>query len=97
MLLVKRLGILIISIYLRAEMLSEILVLSGNRMLSPLAMIILQYVAACFLCGLFLLAISRLNPISPRGWFEYYRFFTIPYIIMRQNDYSGWDKKCIYI
>ena len=49
---------------------------------SPLAMMILQYVAACFFCGLFLLAISRLDPISPRGWFEYYRSFTIPYIII---------------
>ena len=49
---------------------------------SPLAMIIIQYVAACFFCGLFLLIISRLDPISPRGWFEYYRSFTIPYIII---------------
>ena len=50
--------------------------------ISPLAMMIIQYVAACFFCGLFLLAISRLDPISPRGWFEYYRSFTIPYIII---------------
>ena len=50
--------------------------------ISPLAMMIIQYVAACFFCGLFLLAVSRLNPISPRGWFEYYRSFTIPYIII---------------
>jgi hypothetical protein len=49
---------------------------------SPLAMIIIQYLAACFFCGLFLLAISRLDPITPRGWFEYYRSFTIPYIII---------------
>ncbi len=49
---------------------------------SPLAMMILQYVAACFFCGLFLLVISRVDPISPRGWFEYYRSFTIPYIII---------------
>ena len=50
--------------------------------ISPLAMMIIQYVAACFFCGLFLLAVSRLDPISPRGWFEYYRSFTIPYIII---------------
>ena len=25
---------------------------------------------------------KRLDPISPRGWFEYYRSFTIPYIII---------------
>ena len=54
--------------------------LFGN--ISPLAMMILQYVAACLLCGLFLLVISRWEPISPRGWFEYYRSFTIPYIIL---------------
>ncbi|SNU08171.1 Protein of unknown function [Lachnospiraceae bacterium] len=50
--------------------------------ISPLAMMIIQYVASCFFCGLFLLAVSRLDPISPRGWFEYYRSFTIPYIII---------------
>ena len=50
--------------------------------ISPLAMMIIQYVAACFFCGLFLLVISRIEPISPRGWFEYYRSFTIPYIII---------------
>ncbi len=49
---------------------------------SPLLMMILQYVAACFFCGLFLLIINRIDPISPRGWFEYYRSFTIPYIII---------------
>ena len=54
--------------------------LFGN--ISPLAMMILQYVVACLLCGLFLLVISRWEPISPRGWFEYYRSFTIPYIIL---------------
>ena len=50
--------------------------------ISPLAMMIIQYVAACLFCGLFLLVISRIEPISPRGWFEYYRSFTIPYIII---------------
>ena len=49
---------------------------------SPLAMMIIQYIAACFFCGLLLFAISRIDPISPRGWFEYYRSFTIPYIII---------------
>ena len=49
---------------------------------SPLAMMIIQYIAASFFCGLLLFAISRIDPISPRGWFEYYRSFTIPYIII---------------
>jgi hypothetical protein len=48
---------------------------------SPLAMIIIQYIAAVALCAVMLFIISRFEPISPRGWFEYYRSFTIPYII----------------
>ena len=49
---------------------------------SPLAMILLQYLVACALCGVLLLILSLIEPISPRGWFEYYRSFTIPYIII---------------
>ena len=50
---------------------------------SPLVMIIVQYVVACALVGAMLLALSVLvEPISARGWFEYYRSFTIPYIVL---------------
>ncbi|MBO4389312.1 MAG: hypothetical protein J5825_00470 [Lachnospiraceae bacterium] len=48
---------------------------------SPLAMIIIQYLVACALCAVLLLILSLIEPISPKGWFEYYRSFTIPYII----------------
>ena len=50
---------------------------------SPLAMIIIQYLVACALVGLMLLLVSRfVSPITPRGWFEFYRSFTIPYIFL---------------
>ena len=50
--------------------------------LSPLLMIVLQYLISCVLVGAMLLILSLvLGPMSPRGWFEYYRSFTIPYII----------------
>ncbi|MBO6299447.1 MAG: hypothetical protein J6N53_11465, partial [Lachnospiraceae bacterium] len=29
-----------------------------------------------------LLLSTFVDPISPRGWYEYYRSFTIPYIIL---------------
>ena len=48
---------------------------------SPLFMIIAQYVIACAAVGLILLIISvTISSISPKGWFEFYRSFTIPYI-----------------
>lgn len=48
---------------------------------SPLFMIVAQYVIACAAVGLILLIISvTISPITPRGWFEFYRSFTIPYI-----------------
>ena len=50
---------------------------------SPLVMIIVQYIIACALVGLMLLLISIfIEPITPRGWYEYYRSFTIPYIFL---------------
>ena len=50
---------------------------------SPLAMIIVQYLTACALCAVMLVIISIVvEPISARGWFEYYRSFTIPYIFL---------------
>ena len=50
---------------------------------SPLFMMVAQYLIACALIGTMLLLISLfIEPITPRGWFEYYRSFTIPYIFM---------------
>ena len=50
---------------------------------SPLFMMVAQYLIACALIGPMLLLISLfIEPITPRGWFEYYRSFTIPYIFL---------------
>ena len=50
--------------------------------LSPLVMIIVQYILAFGLCSLLVLMISIfVDPISLRGWFEFIRSFTIPYIL----------------
>ena len=50
---------------------------------SPLVMIIVQYLVACALVGLMLWLISMfISPITPKGWFEFYRSFTIPYIFL---------------
>ena len=50
--------------------------------LSPLAMIIIQYVVALAHCtGASLIATLFWGPVTPRGWFEFFRSFTIPYII----------------
>ena len=49
---------------------------------SPLAMIIIQYVIALGLCFLVIFIASLIiEPVTPRGWFEFFRSFTIPYII----------------
>ena len=51
--------------------------------LSPLLIMILQYLICCLLLGIMLFLLSMfVEPISPRGWYEYYRSFTIPYIIL---------------
>ena len=51
--------------------------------LSPLLIMILQYLICCALLAIMLLLLSTFGePISPRGWYEYYRSFTIPYIIL---------------
>lgn len=48
---------------------------------SPLVMIIVQYLIACALVGIMLWLVSTfISPITPKGWFEFYRSFTIPYI-----------------
>ena len=49
---------------------------------SPLLMMVIQYLMACALIAVLLLVISRFDTITPRGWFELYRSFTIPYIIL---------------
>ena len=50
---------------------------------SPLVMIIVQYLVACALVGLMLWLISMfVSPITPKGWYEFYRSFTIPYIFL---------------
>jgi len=50
---------------------------------SPLVMIIVQYIVACALVGLMLWLISTfISHITPKGWFEFYRSFTIPYIFL---------------
>lgn len=47
---------------------------------SPLVMIIAQFLIACAACAVLLVLISIfVEPITPRGWFEYYRSFIIPY------------------
>ena len=50
---------------------------------SPLVMIIVQYLVACVLVGLMLWLVGVfISPITPQGWFEFYRSFTIPYIFL---------------
>lgn len=51
--------------------------------LSPLVMILLQYLIACVLCGALILALHVFyEPTSWQGVFEFYRSFTIPYVIL---------------
>ena len=50
--------------------------------LSPLAMIIIQYVIAVALCSIAIyFATFFVGPVSLRGWYELFRSFTIPYVI----------------
>ena len=48
---------------------------------SPLFMIVAQYLISLGVCSLVVFIISRIDEVSPRAWFEYFRSFTIPYII----------------
>lgn len=51
--------------------------------ISPLLMMIIQYLIACAIVGVFLFVLSIVvEPITPKGWFEFYRSFTIPYIVL---------------
>ena len=61
--------------------------------LSPLAMMIIQYVVALALCTVaILIATLFWGPVTPRGWFEFFRSFTIPYIIgAALYYYRLWD------
>ena len=46
-------------------------------------MMVAQYLIACVLIGGMLLLISAfVSPITPKGWFEFFRSFTIPYIFL---------------
>ena len=61
-----------------------IFVLSMHKLfdsISPLAMIVIQYVTSLILCGILLLIVNVFDPITPKGWFELFRSFTIFYII----------------
>ncbi len=51
---------------------------------SPLLMIVVQYLVACALCAVMILIIGWIEgeSVSPRGWYEFYRSFTIPYILL---------------
>ena len=50
---------------------------------SPLFMMVAQYIIACALIGGMLLLLSIfISPITPKGWFEFFRSFTIPYIFL---------------
>ena len=56
-------------------------------------MIIIQYVIALALCVVaILIATVFWGPVSPRGWFEFFRSFTIPYLIgAALYYYRLWD------
>ena len=50
---------------------------------SPLFMIVVQYLAACGLSALFIWIVSFFaGPVSAHSWFELWRSFTIPYVIL---------------
>ena len=61
-----------------------VFVLSLHKLLtrfSPLAMILIQFVVSLGLCCLVVFIISLIEPVSPRGWFEFIRSFVIVYIL----------------
>lgn len=61
-----------------------VFVLSLHKLLtrfSPLVMILIQFVLSLGLCCLVVFIMSLIEPISPRGWFEFIRSFVIVYIL----------------
>ncbi len=60
-------------------------VLSLHRLfdsISPLAMMVIQYLLACVLIAVMLLIVSHFDTITIQGWLDLYRSFTIPYVIL---------------
>ena len=49
---------------------------------SPLAMIVIQYLLACALIAVMLLIVSHFDTITLQGCLDLYRSFTIPYLIL---------------
>lgn len=49
---------------------------------SPLAMIVIQYLLACALIAVMLLIVSCFDTITLQGCLDLYRSFTIPYVIL---------------
>ena len=69
-------------------------VLSLNKIFdefSPLLMIVLQYAVVMALCAGFLFLLSLIDPISSKGWIEYFRSITVPYIVI-----AGIYYYCLY-
>ncbi len=69
-------------------------VLSLNKIFdefSPLLMIVLQYAVVMALCAGFLFLLSLIDPISPKGWIEYFRSITVPCIVI-----AGIYYYCLY-
>jgi lysylphosphatidylglycerol synthetase-like protein (DUF2156 family) len=50
--------------------------------ISPLAMMVIQYLLACVLIAVMLLIVSHFDTITIQGWLDLYRSFTIPYVIL---------------
>ncbi len=60
-------------------------VLSLHRLfdsISPLAMMVIQYLLACVLIAVMLFIVSCFDTITIQGWLDLYRSFTIPYVIL---------------
>ena len=49
---------------------------------SPLAMMVIQYLLACVLIAVMLFIVSCIDAITIQGWLDIYRSFTIPYVIL---------------
>ncbi len=60
-------------------------VLSFHRLfdnVSPLMMMVFQYLIACALIAVMLFVINLFDEVTLKGCFEFYRSFTIPYMIL---------------